>query len=525
MPDRITLEDIANHVGVSTAAVSQALSGKGALSQATRARILQVVEELAYQPDRVAQSLALRHASEASGKRLKRTRQKHLPPPGIMVFYNIPDLMEVIHLEMKQCEQEGCDVDRLQSVLAGWGRPTKQKIYDLYSQLLSAPRRADYPYEEPETLADIHQQRPPGPRDAHLSLTSNDLYDRIHGAWLARTAGCVLGKPLQMGWSKSKVIQYLHQANSYPLRDYVPRLVPPPAGFDFMPEAEGSFLGEIQGAPQDDDTDYTILSLLLLEKYGLGFQTTDAATEWLRRVAYYSTFTSERNAYRNLVWNVHPEEAASFVNPDREFVGARTRADLYGYAAPGKPELAATLAYRDAALSHTKNGLYSAMLMAAMVSWAFVTGDLEEIIQVGLSEIPERSRLAEAVRDVLDAFHECDDWELAYEHLILKYGAYSPIHAINNTAWVLLALLFGAGDLDKTLGTAVACGMDTGSNAASAGSIAGVLCGATRIPAHWLEPLDGTLRSGIANFHETRIAELARRTARISEKVLFSSSL
>ena len=55
-PARVTLEDIAQRAGVSTAAVSQALSGKGALSQATRERILQVVEELSYQPDKVAQS-------------------------------------------------------------------------------------------------------------------------------------------------------------------------------------------------------------------------------------------------------------------------------------------------------------------------------------------------------------------------------------------------------------------------------------------------------------------------------------
>ena len=51
------------------------------------------------------------------------------------------------HLEIRQREQEGCDVEHLREVVDGWGRPTKQKIYDLYSQLLSAPRREDYPYE------------------------------------------------------------------------------------------------------------------------------------------------------------------------------------------------------------------------------------------------------------------------------------------------------------------------------------------------------------------------------------------
>jgi ADP-ribosylglycohydrolase/transcriptional regulator with XRE-family HTH domain len=520
MANRVTLEDIANHVGVSTAAVSQALSGKGALSPATRQRILQVVEELAYQPDQVAQNLARRHATQAGGKLLKRSREKHIPPPGIMVFYNITELLEVVHLEIQQREQEGFEVGQIRAMLESWTRPTKQKLYDLYSRLLSTTPRPNFSYQEPETLLDIQKARPNGPRMECVSISSSDLYDRVYGAWLGRVAGCVLGKPLQAGWSRSKIIQYLHQANSYPLVNYVPRLVPPPEGFEFKPEAEGTFQGEIHGAPYDDDTDYTLLSLLLLETYGLDFKTTDVATEWLRRIPYYCTFTSERSVYRNLVWNVHPEEAACYVNPDREFVGARTRADLYGYIAPAKPELAAALAYTDTSLSHTKNGIYSAMLMAAMLSWTFMTDDIEEIIQVGLSEIPANSRMAEAVRDVLEIRRQSDDWELAYEHLILKFGAYSPIHAINNTIWVLLALLYANGDFNRAMGIAVSCGMDTGSNAASVGSLMGLMIASSRIPAHWTQPLNNTLNTALSHFEETHISELARRTARISERTL-----
>jgi ADP-ribosylglycohydrolase/transcriptional regulator with XRE-family HTH domain len=520
MSNRVTLEDIAQQVGVSAAAVSQALSGKGALSQTTRQRILQVVEELAYQPDEVAQSLARRHATQMSGKRLKRSKDKHLPPPGIMVFYNIHELLEVIHLEIQQKEQEGYEVEQFRELLKTWTRPTKQKIYNLYSDIISAALRPDFHFEEPETLTEIQAARSSGPRDDCISITSNELYDRIHGAWLGRVAGCVLGKPLQAGWSKNKVLQYLHRTNSFPLVDYVPRVVPQPSEYEFNLAAAGSFLGEINGAPYDDDTDYTILALLLLETYGLDFKTQDVATAWLRHIPYYCTFTSERAVYRNLVWNVHPEEAACFVNPDREFCGARTRADLYGYIAPGKPELAAALAYKDAALSHTKNGVYSAMLMAAMTSWAFVTTDIEEIIRVGQSEIPCNSRLAEAIQDVLAVYRQNDDWELAYEHLILKYGAYSPIHSINNTIWVLLALLYSNGDFNRAVGLAVSCGMDTGSNAANVGSIMGLIYAGSRIPSHWIEPLNDTLHSAISLFSETSISELAQRTAKISEKTL-----
>jgi ADP-ribosylglycohydrolase/transcriptional regulator with XRE-family HTH domain len=519
---KITLEDIAIHAGVSTAAVSQALSGKGALSTQTRERILQVVEEMSYQPDQVARNLAMRRSSKAYGKRLGRSKSSKIPPPGVMVFYDLPELYEVVHLEIQQRLEEGYEVNNFQASLKELARPSKQRLYNLYRQVLSAPLRTDLPFSEPEDLAEIHASRPDGPRNAHLSVTSSSLYERVYGAWLGRIAGCVLGKPVQSGWSRSQVTRYLQLADSYPLVDYIPRVVPPLPGFEFKPEATGSFLGEIEGAHPDDDTDFSVLSLHILETYGLDFKTSDVATEWLGKITYFATYTTERAVYRNLVWNIHPDETATFVNPEREFIGARIRADVFGYIAPGNPELAASLAYRDAALSHTKNGIYSAMFTAAMISWAFVSQDVGEIVQVGLSEVPENCRLALAVRELINTMAEHKDWEVAYDHLLLKYGAYSPIHAINNTLWAVLALINSRGDFDRALGTAVVCGMDTGSNAASVGSIAGVIHGAGNIPVHWIEPLQDRLHSGVAYYSDNRISELARRTAAIAERTLMN---
>lgn len=520
----ITLQDIADRVGVSTATVSQALSGKGRMADATRARILQVVEELAYQPDHYAQNLARRQATQAGGKRLRRTRGSNIPPAGLMAFYEVPQLLEVVQLEWQQRDEEGYAVDDYREQLAALGKPSKQKLYRLYTELFSAPLRPNFGYDEPRPLADIRRARPDGPRAVPVVITSTALYERIYGAWLGRVVGCVLGKPLQMGWAKSKVLQYLQLADSYPLTDYIPRVVSPPPDFELKPDVTGHFRGEIHGAPCDDDTDFTLLAMHILETYGLDFKTTDVATVWLTHLPYFGIHTAERAVYRNLVWNVHPEEAAVFVNPEREYGGARTRADLYGYVAPGKPELAAALAYRDVALSHTKNGVYSAMLMAAMLAWAFVTQDIEEIVRVGLSEIPRGCRLAEVVNAVLDAYRSGDDWELAYERLLLSYGAYSPVHTLNNTAWVILALLYSRGDLTRALGMAVACGMDTSSNAASVGSIMGLLCAASQIPAQWTVPLEDTLCTALAQLPTARISELARRTAVIAEATLINGA-
>lgn len=521
---KVTLDDIASRAGVSLAAVSQTLSGKGRISDATRERILQVVEELSYKPDQTAQNLALRRASQASGKRLKTTRDRRIPPQGMMVFYDLPELTEVVHLEIQQMEEEGYEVAQYRQALDSLKKPSKNRLYRLYSDVLSAPSCPGFDFQEPEELEEIRAARPAGPRDAHFTVTSQELYERIYGAWLGRAAGCVLGMPLQAGWSKSQVIQYLQMAESYPLQGYIPRLIPLPPGLEFRHQVKGCFRGEVHGAPPDDDTDFTILSLHILEHYGLGFKTADVATEWLEHIPYFNTHTTERAVYRNLIWNIHPEDAATFANPEREFIGGKTRADLYGYIAPGKPQLAAALAYRDASLSHAKNGVYSAMLAAAMIAWSFVSNDLTEIVQVGLSEIPQHCRLAAAIRDALEAYQRFPEWDLAYNHLLLQYGSYSPIHTINNTLWVVLSLLYSRGDFNRALGTAVACGMDTSSNAASTGSVMGLIYTQSRIPGHWTEPLHDTLHTALAQFPETRISELAARTARIAENTLFKTS-
>jgi len=521
---KVTLEDVARKAGVSVSTASQALAGKGRISKATRARILQVVEELSYRPDPAARSLARRSSEELEPHVDLANVRKSMKQAGFLEYVSTHELQLAVQIEGMQRDEEGYDVAGLRpdyDTLRGMTRPQLSK---LYRQILSTAPRADYSYEEPASLAAIQAARPDHWPEARLVITSNELYDRIYGGWLARVTGCVLGKPIEAGWPKSKVIEYLRLANAYPLTNYIPRILPVPDRFDLNPESNGTFLGEIDGAPVDDDTDFTLLSLHLLETYGLNFTTAQVAAEWVNHLTYHRIHTAERIAYRNLICNVAPGETAEYLNPVREFIGGRIRADLYGFVAPGKPELAATLAYKDAALSHTKNGVYGALFWAAVIAWAFVTRDMEEIIRAGLAQIPRGCRLAEAVRDTLAVFHEETDWEAAYDRLLAKYGAYHPAHTINNTIWCLLALLYGQQDLTRSFGIAVTCGMDTDCNCANIGSVLGVLSGASAVPEHWSAPLKDTLYTAVSQFGKLSISELARRTVKIAENVLTESS-
>ncbi len=429
-------------------------------------------------------------------------------------------LRMLVREEITQRGEEGADIT---GFLERWEAATdSEALWRLYHELRALPLREDFPYHEPSDLPGIRQARDEGVRRFKMVICEEDLLDRLHGAWLGRVAGCMLGKPVE-GWSRERVRQYLEGADAYPLTDYLPpETRTPPEG---VPQPyTWCTKGHIRFGERDDDTDYTILGLYLFEKHGSAFSTRDVGDAWLHLLPAYQTYTAERQAYINLVNELPLEEVPLHLNPYREWIGARIRADFWGYVAPGCPERAGEFAYRDASLSHVKNGIYSEMFVAAMIAAAFATQDVVEIIRAGAAEIPARSREAEMIRDCLAWRRECASWEEAFERLTNRYyGKYHPVHTVNNDAIVLNALLWGWPDFEKVVTIAVMQGMDTDCNGATAGSIWGAAFGAKALPAKWVEPLHDTLHSAVFGFAVNRIGELARRSLTQAVKVLTGS--
>jgi len=421
--------------------------------------------------------------------------------------------------ELVQRREEGGDVTEVEEKFAEVDKDNIVALETIFVELEVLPVREDFPYEEPSTLEKIRATRPVGPRKRRTHFLESELRDKILGAWLGRCAGCCLGKPVE-GWRKDRIEGYLRAGNAYPLKSYFPVIVPVPEGYPEHLANHNCMLGRIQYMARDDDTDYTILGLHILESRGLDFTTDNVADAWLNRLPYSLVYTAERIAYRNLVNGILPPESASYHNQCREWIGAQIRADAWGYVTPGNPELGAEFAFRDAAVSHVKNGIYGEMFVSAMISAAFATDDIEEIIEVGLSEIPEKSRLAEAMRNTVKWGKECRTWREAWDKVNKHYGDYHPVHTINNAALVLLGLLYGEKDFGKTVAISVMGGWDTDCNGATAGSIIGALLGAEKLPKEWVEPLNDRIQSFVIGFNDSKISELAERTFAIAKRVL-----
>lgn len=424
-------------------------------------------------------------------------------------MHDVLDPRDQVPDEAEQLLHSGYPVNELLAVARKMAAVSdSHSLEKLNEKLKSVPRSADWPYDEPsdtDSLLTIIKELP------RIAVGEANITDRIHGAWLGRSVGNTLGKPVE-GLTRQEVEIYLKAVGQWPQTGYIPLLEPLPEGVTHLHESSSfSAAGRFADAPRDDDVDWTILGLWLLEEYGHELTTEQIAAAWLDRLPFTQTFTAERVVYRNLVSGIPPHEAASVDNPYREWIGALIRADIFGFINPGDPAEAARLALVDARLSHEANGIYGEIWDAALVAAALVFDDALAALKAALPSIPRTSRLAESQLEML-ALHErgvSADEALAWidKHL----GHYNWVHTVNNAAIITLGLLWGT-DFTSSVTLAISAGRDTDSTAASVGSIYGALHGSASIPADLVGTTHVHIRSAVRDFDRVTIAELAERT-------------
>jgi len=301
-------------------------------------------------------------------------------------------LKDIIRLEIVQRREEGCRVD---GILERWEQAgdDETKLMACYERLSALRPAAEFPYEEPNGLDEIRALAAPGSDIGveRLMAQSGDVWnDRFLGAWLVRSVGCMLGKPVEhppylegeggrAGWENVKL--WFEEASSWPIRDYVPKhsRAEQLYGLTISHWGEPCLKGQVSHVISDDDIRYTVLGLILLDDKGIEWDTWDVGKYWHWKLTYGQVCTAETQAYRNFAqvashmeserppgWESKLADVALHLNPYREWIGAQIRVDAYAYAAAGRPRLAAELAWRDARFSHVKNGIYGAMFVAGL---------------------------------------------------------------------------------------------------------------------------------------------------------------
>ena len=209
--------------------------------------------------------------------------------------------------------------------------------------------------------------------------------------------------------------------------------------------------------------------------------------------------STEHRAYMNLRRGVKAPRSGSIGENGKtaaEQIGGQIFADAWGLICPGDPARASALAAAAASVSHDGSGVDGARFMAACIAAAYTASSLDEVLDTGLRFLPEKSdyrRVVETVR----AYHRAHPAEadfracramIAREFREEAYpGGY---HIVPNAGICILAMLYGKGDLGRSIEISVMCGYDTDCNASNIGTILGVLGGLDGVPERYRRPIN-----------------------------------
>jgi len=430
--------------------------------------------------------------------------------------------------ELQQSAAEGKDVDDIAGRWSAAGgalvpprggaspTPAPPALRTLARALLDELDARPTATPEPASWAEVRALLPDLAGEPTIPLSSPVSDDRMLGAWTGRSAGCLLGKPVEK-IPREGIEEILRATGRWPLSDYFTAQGLPADVAARWPwnrrSAVNSLVENIAGMPEDDDLNYPLLNLRLLETAGRGFGTDDVAEAWLLDLPAGRTFTAERVAYRNLLDGYRPDEAARVRNPFREWIGALIRTDVYGWVNPGDLAEAARMAWTDARLSHTRNGVWGALWAAALTSASLVASSVDETLDLAATVVPAGSDLARAVAFGADLGHSTEDAATALDLLHAEYGSLHWVHTVNNAALIAFALARSDGDFAIGAPLAVVAGWDTDSAAATVGSVLGGLAGASGLPRRFTEPLRNRIATSLPGLDGVAIDDLARRTA------------
>ncbi len=302
-----------------------------------------------------------------------------------------------------------------------------------------------------------------------------DYVERVYAGVLGKIIGVYLGRPFE-GWSYGRMMAELGEINYY--------------------------VHEKRGVPlivTDDDITGTFTFLRAMPDYGNTLALTPAqiGQTWLNYLIEKRTIlwwgglgnSTEHTAYLRLKHGIPAPQSGSMALNGKvvaEQIGAQIFIDGWAMIAPGDPALAVDLARRAASVSHDGEAIYGAQVIAAMESLAFVEPDIAVLLDTAVTFIPQDSVIYRMIGDLRNWRERVPDWREAFGLLAAQYG-YDKYggncHMVPNHGLIVLSLLWGDDDFQKTLMIVNTCGWDTDCNSGNVGCLMGIKNGLAGIEA------------------------------------------
>ncbi len=404
---------------------------------------------------------------------------------------------------------------------------TYDQLIDFSEELRRLPMRSDWAYNEPVLFDDIEREMAPG-REACLreSIDVEECEKKAEAAFLGSVLGCILGKPLEVNPSYSELKAAGLQSGQWPIDEFISDSFLQKLGRRH-PSWTETAKGCIRYVAADDDLNYSVLGMINLEDHGLSLDLDGVKNTWLKHQCLNFVFGPERKISACIAadhfWKGEedrhePDEYyrswADTFNPGNELCGAAIRADAYGYAFPGRPDLAARYACIDASFTHRRTGVYSTMFIAAAIAGMFYAHDPVQPFIDALKFVPQKSRFAANTRSCIEYVVHSRSFEEGYERIHQRFGQYDHCMLYQEVGTLINTLKY-ARDVWDGVCRQVMQGNDTDSFGCTAGSLLGARFGYEGLDTRRLEVFNDLIHISLADFYEFSLSGLAARMGRL----------
>jgi len=333
-------------------------------------------------------------------------------------------------------------------------------------------------------------------------LAVREYVDRMKAGWVGQMAGVGWGQPTEFKVKGAIIPQ------------------------DKMPPWNPGMINQ----HGNDDCYVEMTFLGTLEQHGLDVSARQAGIDFAK--SGYPLWHANEAGRNNLRRGIAPPDSGHpQFNKHADDIDYQIEADYSGLIAPGLPNVAIALGEKFGRLMNYGDGVHAGQFIGAMYSEAYFQSDPEKIIRASLPCLPAQSQYAEMVRDVLKWHDENpDDWTKTWQLVEDKYhkdpkythglcskpggeGAFS-IDVKLNGAYVLMGLLYGKGDPDKTILIACRSGQDSDCNPSNAAGILFTTMGLSKVPGRFTEKLNMEAKYSYSDYTVPKVFEVSEKLAR-----------
>ena len=306
-----------------------------------------------------------------------------------------------------------------------------------------------------------------------VSMTKENLKDKIMGGWAGQTIGVTFGAPVEFKFNGTMINDYQK-----------------------IPWYDGLLKKSMVNGPGIYDDLYMDLTFVeVFEREGLDAPVESHAKAYAN--AGYMLWHANQAARYNILQGILPPSSGHWLNnPHADCIDYQIEADFAGLMSPGMPNTASKISDNIGHIMNYGDGWYGGVYIGAMYSLALTSNDINYVVNEALKTIPKKSKYYECIADVIK-WHKMypNNWKKTWFELQQKWtndigcpdGVFAPfnIDATINSAYVVLGLLYGKGDFTQTMEITTRCGQDADCNPSSAGGILGAMLGYKAIPEYW----------------------------------------